>query len=482
MIVHDAIVIGGGPGGSSAAAALALDGRDAVLLERDTFPRYHIGESLLPATVHGVCDVLGVKEAIESAGFVRKRGGTFRWGCNPEPWTFAFGDQVAMPEADYAFQVERSRFDEILLRNAAAKGAEVREGWHVSDVIESERIEGVVARDPNGRDHELRARYVIDASGGRGVLSGVVGHRRYDEFFKNIAIFGYFDGGGRLAAPNDGNILTVAFDEGWLWLIPLSEGRTSVGAVLRREHADQLRGVDKREALCDFVRRCPEVAELLGNAPACTDAPYDEVRILRDFSYTNDAFYDRGGVLVGDAACFIDPVFSSGVHLATLSGLMAARSINTCLAGELDEHAAFAEYSARYRREFAVFYQFLVGFYEIHRDPDSAFWAARKLVDNAVSDRDAFVRLVSGLSGAEARFDNVGAFVESTRDESRVLEAATQINNDWSTRDPKLAARAAEHIAVLNRERQELLGEGTGPVLQSGLIPTRDGLRWRATS
>ena len=478
----DAIVIGGGPAGSTAATALAMDGRQVVLLEREVFPRYHIGESLLPATVHGICKTLGVAEQIAAAGFVRKRGGTFRWGSNPAPWTFAFGDQVAMPDADYAYQVDRARFDEILLRNAVEKGVDVREGWRVSEVLEEDgRIAGVVAIGPDGEAHTLRAPYVVDASGGVGILANKVGTRRIDNFFQNIAIFGYFEGGKRLEAPNEGNVLTVAFDDGWFWYIPLPNGRTSVGAVLRKEHSERLRQQDKQGVLDALITQCPMVADMLEHATPTTEAPYDQVRVMRDFSYTNDRFYDRGGVLVGDAACFIDPVFSSGVHLATMAGLMAARSINSCLAGELTEEVAFGEFTARYRREYGVFYQFLLGFYEIHRDADSEFWDHRKIANAAEKEREAFVRFISGLSGAESRFDDVDAFFESTVDESQVLEAATQMESEWSKRDPALAERAADHIGVLNRERKELVMETRTPVFAKGLVPSETGLRWAAS-
>jgi|GEM_PF-3169724 len=174
-------------------------------------------------------------------------------------------------------------------------------------------------------------------------------------------------------------------------------------------------------------------------------------------------------------------VFSSGVHLATLSGLMAARSINSVLCGGLLESQAFEEYTARYRREYAVFYQFLLGFYEIHRDSASYFWSAQKLMPasaGAVGSREAFVRLVSGLAWAEPRFESVDAFMEATQDESAALEAATQIDRDWSKRSPEVASRAAEHIAVLNRERMALMGRPDGH--WNGRAASSDGLRWRA--
>jgi halogenation protein CepH len=474
----DAIVIGGGPAGATAASILAMDGRRVALVERERFPRYHIGESLLPATVHGVCRILGVSKELEEAGFVRKLGGSFRWGANPNIWTFAFGDQMAIPEADFAYQVERSKFDEILLRNARRLGVDVREGCAATRALRGERYEGIAYTDEAGNEHELRARYVVDASGGSGLLANDVGDRSYDEFFRNLALFGYFRGGRRLEGTRAGNILTVAFRDGWFWYIPLRDDLTSVGAVLPKENVALVRHGDRREALRALIDRCPLIAEMVGDAEPVTDGPYGSVRLLRDFSYTNETFYRGGAVLVGDAACFIDPVFSSGVHLATLAGLMAARSINSCLSGDLSESVAFREFERRYRREYGVFYQFLVGFYEIHHDPESYFWNARKLVNAAESNRDAFIRLVSGLASAEPRFHSQEAFVESTLEQSRVLDAATRIEDKWSSRDSELAGRAAEHIAVLGRERRELLIESGRPVFSDGLVPTADQLRW----
>lgn len=237
---YDLVVVGGGPAGSTLAAFVAMRGHRVLLLEREHFPRYQIGESLLPATVHGICRMLGVSAEMERSGFTVKQGGTFRWGSNPEPWTFYFRRLPAFAaERSYAYQVERMRFDDILLRNARRAGADVREGCAVSSVVTGDgRVRGVRYTDADGHGRTATARFVIDASGHRGrTYRAMAGQRHYSEFFRNIALFAYFEDGMRLPAPNSGNILSAAFDDGWFWYIPLTERLTSVGAVVRRDMA-----------------------------------------------------------------------------------------------------------------------------------------------------------------------------------------------------------------------------------------------------
>ena len=242
----DVVVVGGGPAGSTLAALVALQGHQVLVLEKETFPRYQIGESLLPSTIHGICQLTGAADELAKAGFMRKRGGTFKWGANPEPWTFSFSVSPRMSgPTSFAYQVERSKFDEILLRNAARAGATVREGVAVTDVIaDEERVHGVRYQDADGAAREVRARYVVDASGNKSRLYHQVGGtRKYSEFFRSLALFGYFEGGKRMPEPNRGNILCVAFDSGWFWYIPLSDTLTSVGAVVRREMARDRKSV-----------------------------------------------------------------------------------------------------------------------------------------------------------------------------------------------------------------------------------------------
>ncbi len=460
---------------------MAKDGRRVLLLEREYFPRYHIGESLLPATVHGLARILGVTEQLESAGFVRKLGGTFRWGRSPSPWTFRFSEQERSSEASFAYQVERAKFDEILLRNAQACGVDVREGHSVvGGLHEGERIVGVKYNDADGNVATARAAYVLDASGANSVFQNTIGRRHYDPFFRNVALFGYFRGAGRLPGENAGNILTAAFDGGWCWYIPLShDGElTSVGVVLPSESAKELKGRDLDETLAQYVRRCGPVADLLSGASRIEEGMYGSVRVLRDFSYRNERYFHQGGVLIGDSACFIDPVFSSGVHLATFSGLLAARSVNTVLSGAISEKRCFEEFELRYRREFGVFYQFLMSFYDMHEEPESYFWSARKILRAQTTGREAFVGLVAGLGTVDERFDSVDAFLHSAANEAQVLRRVTEAKSGVRDADPALAAEMRKHTESLFRERKALLERCQTPTYDDGLLTSEDQLRW----
>jgi len=366
----DVIVIGGGPGGSTAASFVAMQGHRVLLLDRDTFPRHQIGESLLPATVHGICAMLGMTGELAAANFPRKRGGTFRWGSSPEPWTFTFAKNTDAP-GGFAYQVERERFDKMLLDNSRRKGVDVREGHMVEDILfEDGRASAVRFTDDKGNAKVATARFIVDAGGNRSQKYCVdVGERVYSKFFQNVALYGYFEHGKRLPAPNQGNILSCAFRDGWFWYIPLSDTLTSVGAVVSREAAKLMQG-GHEEAYAAFIQACPLISDYLANAKRVETGAYAGLRLRKDYSYCHTKFWTPGLVRIGDAACFIDPVFSSGVHLATYSALLAARSINTSLKGGaagVPEEACFSEFERRYRREYGNFYQFLVAFYDMHQ-------------------------------------------------------------------------------------------------------------------
>jgi len=497
MVEFDVIVIGGGPGGSSAATLIAMQGHKVLLLERERFPRYHIGESLLPATVHGICAMLGVTDEIANANFTVKRGGTLRWGKRPEPWTFAFGEaKYNGGRPAFAYQVERSKFDEILLRNAARKGVDVREGHAVREVtFDGDRASGVVFMDGDRKEHVARARYVVDASGAVGLLASKIGERIYDQFFRNLALFGYFKNGKRFPDPErKGNIISAAFDEGWIWYIPLSDELTSVGAVVSVEHAARIAERGHEKSFHAYLDACPIIKEFLEPATRVTDGEYGKLRILRDFSYLNTRFWAPGAVLVGDAACFIDPVFSSGVHLATYSALLAARSINTCLRGELDEATCFGEFERRYRREYGVFYDFLLGFYEMHQEETSYFWQARKILKAEETARESFVRLVAGLSNRdEPLFDDADKFIASAKDRGKFLEDLSDSVATGGEMPGALREEAARFGQVFFRERKQLwnvaqkqergealVDPAERPIWEHGLVPTSDGLHWSA--
>jgi len=483
---YDAIVVGGGPGGSTVSTFVAMQGYRVLLLEKEQFPRYQIGESLLPSTVHGICRLLGVSQELADAGFMPKRGGTFRWGRNPQPWTFAFSLSSRFgTEAATAYQVERMKFDQILLDNAARNGVEVRQRCTVVDVLDGGgRTEGVVFTDADGVRHEARARFVVDASGNTSRIHGRVGGKRhYSEFFKNLALFGYYEGGKRLPPPNQGNILGAAFDSGWFWYIPLTDTLTSVGAVLRPDALDRARG-DREQALSALIRDCPLIAGYLRDARRVVTGPYGEIRVRRDYSYCADRFWRPGMVLVGDAACFIDPVFSSGVHLATYSALMAARSINTVLRGDADEAACMAEFEARYRTEYSLFHDFLVAFYDMHQDEESYFWSAKKVTNSAASDLESFVELVGGAASSERALVAPGSYAQRHSPAFRELSDLVDrpVAHDGADRDlfgSSLVRSVVKGSAMV--QVQAALGANLDehvPVRTGGLVPSVDGMHW----
>src|SRR5690349_12358904 len=264
MDMHEAfdlIVVGAGPGGSTAATFVAQQGHRVLLLDRQAQPTYKIGESLLPSTVNGICKMLGVSKELQQANFVVKQGGTFLWGQSKEPWTFSFAMSPKMRgPTSFAYQVERMKFDAILLNNAIKHGVVFRERHVAEDVLTDAdgRVAGLVYRDPSGQTRQAHSRFVVDASGAAGTLGAGVGARIYSEFFRNIAVFGYYVNGKRLPAPNAGNIFCAAFDRGWFWYIPLSPRLTSVGAVIGQERADEIKPTPEA-ALTRLIYACEPI-------------------------------------------------------------------------------------------------------------------------------------------------------------------------------------------------------------------------------
>lgn len=385
----DAIVIGGGPAGSSAAGHLAREGRRVLVLERARMPRPHIGESLLPGVLPYL-DALGVREEIERAGFERKEGQTFVWGRDRTPWEIDFRELDVYP---YAYFVDRGRFDQILFDHARRSGAEAREESTVTRLLfERGRAVGVSYRSKDGEEREERARFVIDASGQSALTARGGDLIRPVRGLKNVALWSYWEGAARLPDHRRAHILTTSVPEGWIWVIPLGD-RTSVGVVTSRAtRADR----DAQGATAWYegvIQRSEPVRALLAGAKRI-----EGVTGARDWSYRARRVAGPGILLAGDAACFIDPILSTGVHLAMTAGYWSAACVHSALAEP--RHEAFL---ARFYEEtiFAAYRELLAqvkAFYRAEGRRDSVYWTSKQILrTSAVRPDLAFLFITAGL-------------------------------------------------------------------------------------
>jgi flavin-dependent dehydrogenase len=348
----DVLVIGGGPAGSAAATVLAERGHRVALLEKARHPRFHIGESLLPANLP-LFERLGVAEEIRSIG-MQKWGAEFvsPWHGRGETFQFADGWNKSLP---FAYQVRRSQFDAILIRRAAHQGAQVIEGCRVQDVEFLPGGEGarIHAEHDDGRTESLQARFVVDASGRDTFFGNRLHAKHRNRRHNSSAMYAHFKGARRYSeAKRAGNISIYWFEHGWLWFIPLADGATSVGAVVWPYYAKS-RTVPVREFFLSTIAMCAPLAERLESAEIVS-----EVEATGNYSYACDRSYGDNFLLVGDAYAFIDPMFSSGVMLAMISGIAGAETLDTCLRKPAGAAAALKQFDRLMRhgpREYSWF-------------------------------------------------------------------------------------------------------------------------------
>jgi len=351
----DVIVIGGGPSGAAAATRLAQRGHRVLLLEKEQFPRFHIGESMLPC-VMPLIEQLGAMPRVKAADFLPKYAAEFVTADGSLKRRYAFRDGL-VAGASSAFEVDRSEFDKILLDTAIEQGVDVRQGTQVIRFdLDSKSGVSIVARTSDGTETTFQSAMLIDASGQASMLAGRLGLREMDQELKNFAVFSHYEGAARAGGEEEGDISVVLVPGGWWWVIPLRNNRTSVGLV---GPSRNLRGQKPDQAYFDAqIANTPFVRERLSAATRV--AP---VRSVSDYSYVSKKLVGDRFVLVGDAAAFIDPVFSTGVYLGIVGAFRAAEAVDAALRSGRFERSQFASYERETLKNVATYRRFVKGFY-----------------------------------------------------------------------------------------------------------------------
>jgi len=342
---YDVIVIGAGPAGSSAATVLAENGRRVLVLEREKFPRYHIGESLIPFTYHPL-ERLGMIERLKESAFVKKYSVQFISPDGNASQPFYFFNRYDRESVAQTWQVMRADFDLMLLDNARKKGAEVIEEITVKELIwDDESVVGVRATTKEGEEVEFFAPLTFDATGKEAFTATRNGWRERDPYLNKIAAWAYYEGAVRQEGIDEGATV-VAFvpEKGWFWWIPLHENRVSLGIVAEGKYLSR-DGVRKpQEMLEREIENNKWVKENLGPAKRIS-----EFYITNEYTHHSRHCGTQGLLLLGDAFCFLDPVFSSGLMLALKSGVMAADAAEEAFEVNDLSPERFTEYSLTLR-------------------------------------------------------------------------------------------------------------------------------------
>ncbi len=402
----DVIVIGGGPSGSTVATLLAKRGFQVVILERDHFPRFHVGESLIPYTFP-VFERMGLLEKMKQSHFTKKYGVQFisEHGKLSEPFRFS---QYDPHDRSQTWQVLRSEFDLMLLNHAREAGVQVHEGARVLEVLfEGERAVGVRYKLESGAEQELRATIVVDASGQSSVLIDRLGLREWDAVLKKAAIWTYWKGATREPGLDSGGTIVIQTQEkkGWFWYIPLHDDIVSVGVVAGFDYLFKNRASkDLEKIYFEEVERCPGVKPRIANATRT-----EEYRALKEYSYKASKVAGDGWVLIGDAFGFLDPLYSSGVLLALVSADMASDSIADALEANDPSEKRLRAWEPEYLKAMERMRRLVCAFYDglnfgklVRRYPDKKNLITDILVGNLFKDEvDELWPLIDELKAEE---------------------------------------------------------------------------------
>lgn len=367
--MYDVAIIGGGPAGSTAAALLARAGRRVIVFEREKFPRFHIGESLLPFSMKAFTR-LGLHEKFIRAGFMKKFGGEMFGSCSEKGNKFYFKDAYRS-QTDHAYQVTRADFDKVLLDHAAESGAEVHEETAVARVaFANEHVDLAIGQ--NGSPRDIRACYVIDASGRNSVLGNQFGIKKTYDHLQKLSIFAHYDGVWRPEGIDATLTLLIRGIDRWFWVIPLTVDRTSIGVVLDKEVFRNSK-LSAEDFLEQALAEQPIIAKRMTSARRAT-----EVHVAADFSYRSTRLHGPRWLLAGDAAGFIDPIFSSGVFLAVFSGEQAADALQEVLDHPQRAKRLFRRYERMVNRAMDIYLRFVNA------------WYTKEFIEVFLAPRDVF--------------------------------------------------------------------------------------------